>query len=147
MNGNFEFKKSLGFLISITNASMRSFFNRAIKENDIEATAEQWGLLNIIQGSPGIIQSDIAEKSLKDKTNVTRMLDLLEKNRYIERKSDNNDRRLYRIYITSNGESLLKNLIPIANKINEKATQGLNKEELKIFIKVLNRINNNTRGL
>lgn len=80
MNNNFNINESLGFLISITNASIRTFFNRAIKKNGIEATAEQWGILNIVKESPGIIQNDIAGKSMKDKTNVTRILDLLEKN-------------------------------------------------------------------
>ncbi len=142
----FNFNKSLGFLLSKTNASMRTYFNKAIKENSIDATAEQWGLLNIIQEFPGIIQSDIAEKSMKDRTNITRMLDLLEKNRLIERKSDRDDRRLYRIYITDKGETLLNSLIPVAMSVNEKASKRLSKNELKIFIEILNKIYNNTRG-
>jgi DNA-binding MarR family transcriptional regulator len=147
MNNNFNLNESLGFLISITNASMKAFFGRAIKKNGIEATVEQWGLLNIVKESPGIIQNDIAGKSMKDKTNVTRMLDLLEKNQYIERRNDRNDRRLYRIYITEKGESLLKELVPIALSTNEKATYGLRKDELKTFTEILYKIYNNTREL
>jgi MarR family transcriptional regulator, organic hydroperoxide resistance regulator len=146
MNRKFKLNKSLGFLLSKTNASMRIYFNKAIKENGLDATAEQWGLLNIIHEFPGIIQSNIAEKSMKDRTNITRMLDVLEKNRFIERKSDKDDRRLYRIYITDKGESLLKSLIPVAMSVNEKASYGLNKNELKIFIEILYKIYKNTRG-
>jgi len=142
----FDLDTSLGFLLSRTNASMRAALNRAIRETGIDASAEQWGVLNIVAASPGITQSGIAERSLKDKTNITRMLDALEKAGYVERTSDNTDRRLYRIFITRKGESLLKGLIPLAQAVNDKAARGVPARELRAFTAVLERIYRNTRG-
>jgi|WetSurMetagenome_2_1015567.scaffolds.fasta_scaffold425168_1 DNA-binding MarR family transcriptional regulator len=145
MNNNFELNKSLGFLLSKSNASVKNSFNRAIKECGVDATAEQWGIMNIINSYPGITQSELAERSLKDKTNVTRMLDVLGKNGYIERKSDDKDRRLFRIFITGKGKLLLKKLIPLALHTNKKASQGISKKELTFFSEILNKVYLNTK--
>jgi MarR family transcriptional regulator, organic hydroperoxide resistance regulator len=145
MNGNFELNRSLGFLLSKSNASVKNCFNRAIKGSGMDATAEQWGILNIINASPGITQSELAEQSLKDKTNITRMLDVLGKNGYIERKSDDKDRRLFRIFITGKGKLLLKKLAPSALRTNEKASHGISKKELTVFFETLNKIYLNTK--
>jgi len=144
--GHFALDTSLGFLLSRTNASVRAALNRAIRENGIDATAEQWGILNVIEAAPGITQSGIAERTLKDKTNITRMLDALEKNRCIQRTSDETDRRLYRIFITRKGESLLKSLVPLAEGVNARAARGLSASELRDCAALLDRIYRNTRG-
>lgn len=143
MKGAFDLAESLGFLVSGANASMRAGFNRAIGEAGIAATAEQWGVLNIVRSSPGIIQSVLAERSMKDRTNVTRMLDLLEKNGHIERRSDADDRRSYRIYITAAGVSLLDRLRPLAVAVNKKATRGFTGEESRLLTGLLKKIHAN----
>jgi DNA-binding MarR family transcriptional regulator len=101
------------------------------------------GVLNIVRSSPGIIQSVLAERSMKDRTNVTRMLDLLEKNGHIERRSDADDRRSYRIYITAAGVSLLDRLRPLAVAVNKKATRGFTGEERRLLTGLLKKIHAN----
>ena len=144
--GAFNLAGSLGFLVGRANAAMRAGFNRAIAGAGIAATTEQWGVLNIVRASPGIIQSVLAERSMKDRTNVTRMLDLLEKNGHIERRADADDRRSYRIYITSSGEALLERLAPIADAVNMKAAKGLTAGERRLLGELLEKIHRNMSG-
>ncbi|TAL31527.1 MAG: MarR family transcriptional regulator [Spirochaetes bacterium] len=146
MKGEFNLETSLGYLLGRTQASMKMSFNRAIKEAGIDATAEQWGLLNIIKAAPGIIQSDLAERSIKDKTNVTRMLDVLEKNGCIERARDTRDRRAYRVFITGKGTALLRRLVPLAVRTNEEAARGLGAKEIKALTDILAILYHNTKG-
>ncbi len=127
---NFNINDSLGYLIGQTNSLMRYQFNKMIKEKGFNTSVEQWGILNIVNAFPGITQSEIALKGRKDKTNITRMLDLLEKNGNIERKQTKKDRRQYNIYITDNGIKLLNDIIPISNEVNQQGSKGINKEEL-----------------
>lgn len=140
---DFNIKDSLGYLISKANGLMRINFTRRLNEEGLNATAEQWGILNIINAFPGLTQSEIAEKSLKDKTNVTRMLDVLEKNGNIERQADKKDRRAYRIFITSKGDELLQKMIPLAIESNEMAATGIEKEQLDQFKENLKTLLNN----
>ena len=126
----FKINDSLGYLIGQTNSLMRYQFNKMIKEKGFNTSVEQWGILNIVNAFPGITQTEIALKGRKDKTNITRMLDLLEKNGNIKRKPSKKDRRQYNIYITNNGIKLLNNIIPISDEVNQQVTKGINKEEL-----------------
>jgi MarR family transcriptional regulator, organic hydroperoxide resistance regulator len=146
MKNAFNLETSLGYLMGRTHASMRMSFNRAIKEAGIEATAEQWGLLNIIKASPGIIQSELAERSIKDRTNVTRMLDVLETGGYIRRARDARDRRAYRISITEKGSALLLRLVPLAIRTNEEAARGLGAKEIQALTDMLDILYRNTKG-
>ncbi len=143
---DFDLSASTGFLLSRANSSLRAHFNRLIRESGIDATAEQWGLLNIIRSSPGIIQSELAERSMKDRTNVTRMLDLMSKRGLVVRKGDPADRRMFRLFITAGGESLLKQIAPLAVQANKTAVRGLARDEVKALAKLLTAIYHNTRG-
>jgi MarR family transcriptional regulator, organic hydroperoxide resistance regulator len=120
---------SLGSLISKANWHMRANLNLTIKENALKVTSEQWVLLNIINNHPGIAQTEIARTSLKDKTNVTRMLDILQKNGYISRNDDQTDRRMYRIYLTIKGKKILTQILPLAQGVNRECIKNLGKSE------------------
>ena len=114
-------EESLGGYISKIHWYIKTYFAKLIKENGYTITVEQWTLLLIIFMNPENTQTEIAEKALKDKTNVTRILDLLQKNGYIKRLPDPSDRRKYRIRITDNGEKTVKALFPLAEKTDKAA--------------------------
>ena len=134
----FEFDDSLGYLVSKANAAMRGKFNKFIVELGLNSSSEQWGLLNVVKVNPGMTQKEIAAKIDKDKTNVTRMIDVLERDGRLKRESDPKDRRIFRIYLTEAGELLIKKLIPIADRVNKESSMELNSAEvvqLKILLK------------
>ena len=90
----------LGYAIGKTNWYMKTLINKLLREEGCNITTEQWLVLKVIAANPSVSQTEIAEKSQKDKTNITRIIDLLEKSDYIERQRDENDRRMYRIHLT-----------------------------------------------
>ncbi len=127
---NFELENSIGSLLSKTKWYLNTYFNKMIKENKLDITTEQWVLLIIISKTPGISQTEIAKKGLKDKTNVTRMLDVLERNGYLTRKKDKLDRRIYRIFLTKKGEDILNKIYPIVYTVNKESCKNLKDKEL-----------------
>lgn len=136
----FNFDESFGYLVSRANAAMRMNFNKAINELGIDATPEQWGILNAIKKNPGITQSQLSLITLKDKTNVTRMLDVLQKNNYIERKNDPTDRRSYKIFLTKEGDKLIKTISKAAEKVNIIAASSFNESEYLQLTELLNKL-------
>ena len=125
----FDIRKSLGYKVSHLNALLRNGFNKIAREQGFNVSVEQWGVLHLINNHPGMTQSEIASNALKDKTNVTRMLDTLQKNGYIVRKSVIGDRRSYHIWITEKGKQTIHLLNPIAEKLNHVSISGLSKKE------------------
>lgn len=128
---------SLGYAIGKTNWYIKTLLSNLLKKEGLSITNEQWIVLKIISKNPGVSQTEIAEESLKDKTNITRILDLLEKGALIERHRDSSDRRMNRIYITDQGKRTLITISPVIQKTDEICTQSLTQKDIKELIKTL----------
>ncbi len=135
---NSEF--SLGYAIGKTNWYMKTLLNKLLKEGECGVTNEQWIVLKVIDANPAVSQTEIAEKSQKDKTNITRILDLLEKNACIERRKDDNDRRIYRIHITEHGKDVLKSVSPVTSKTDEICNQPFDEKKISELTESLDAI-------
>lgn len=137
---NFNIDDSLGFIVAKTNYYMKSYFNKLIKDSELNITTEQWAILNAVYRNPGASQTDLARACLKDKTNVTRILDLLVKKEYVIRTIDSNDRRVYSIVLTDLGESVLEQLVNIADTANKAFITALNQQEYAELVRTLKTI-------
>lgn len=134
---DFDIDDSLGFIVAKTNYLMKTYFNKLIKENNLNVTTEQWALLNAVHNNPGASQTELARACLKDKTNVTRILDLLVIKEYARREIDVNDRRAYSISLTETGERVLKQLIGLANQANQSFIAELEKDDYPELVRSL----------
>ncbi|MNI21155.1 Transcriptional regulator HosA [compost metagenome] len=114
-------------------------------EQGYDLTFEQWMVLNVLYAEPGIIQSEIAARTFKDKTNVTRILDVLAKKGYVAREAHGRDRRSFQIYLTAAGQEIFTDLIPHVQQLNEQFKQGIPDEELAQFIHTLEKICRNVQ--
>ncbi len=140
---HFTFDDSIGFLVNRAAIRLKNELWKAFKANGFDITPEQWGVLNCLWEEDGQTQTEIAERILKDKTNLTRMLDVMEREELVERHPHERDRRSYRIYLTPKGKNLKEKLIPIAMGINEASIQGLSAKERKVFMGLMNTITKN----
>jgi len=133
-------EKELGYAIGKTNWYLKTLLNKLLREEECGITNEQWLVLKVIDANPAVSQTEIAEKSQKEKTNITRIIDLLEKNGFIERRRDEKDRRMYRIHATEEGKKVLKAVNPITQKTEEICAQTLNKKQVKEIIDSLDAV-------
>ena len=76
-------------------------------QSDLDVTPEQWVVLFRLYEREGLTQSELGDRTVKDKTTVTRILDRLEKKGLLYRRRDTRDRRSQRIYLTESGTSVL----------------------------------------
>jgi len=131
-------EESLGFIINRTNQKLSNYLTRKFKPYDI--TPEQWGLLNQLWEKDEITQKELSEKSIKDQTTITRILDKLEWKGLVRRQTSLEDRRSYLIFLTDMGRNLESKLVPIAYEALNEALQGLSEEEIKQLKVLLNKI-------
>lgn len=116
---------------------IKAEFNNAFQESGANITSDQWGVLRCLWQKEGISQSELAEKVNKDKASVTRILDIMQKNKLITRCDDELDRRSYRIFLTAAGKSLEGRLKPIAEATNRRIYQKLAERELQELQRLL----------
>jgi DNA-binding MarR family transcriptional regulator len=136
-------QNSLGFIIYRTALALKSALQRFFKENGFEITAEQWAIIRHLWEEDGLSQRELAEKTSKDKPNITRMIDALEQKRLVFRQPDPRDRRKYCIYLTKEGKHLQERLLPLAQDLRERVTQNLTAQELDLLKDTLDKIYQN----
>lgn len=140
MNTKYNYTQLIGFKIIKGEVLIKRKLLSAFMEKGYDITFEQWTVMNVLYAEPGLIQSEIAEKTYKDKTNVTRILDVLSKNGYVVRENHASDRRSSCVYLTDKGRKMFDDLIPYIESINEQFKEGISEEELEVLTNILGRI-------
>ena len=113
------------------------------KLNGILLTKEQWTVLMQLWMEDGISQQIIADATGKDKPSMTRLLDNLERDGYIERRADAKDRRLNLIFLTKKGTDMEQQVMPVAEEVLTELTRELTVQEIETVKNVFNKIYNN----
>jgi DNA-binding MarR family transcriptional regulator len=140
MERKFKLEESLGFLANLAALELKYSLTRAFKQHGHDVTAEQFAVLVSLWEKEGQTQSELAEHLAKDKTNITRILDGLERRNLIVRRPNAKDRRSYGIHLTEDGRRIKDKLIPLAAEINRSALHGFSEkeeQELKRFLKTI----------
>lgn len=135
-----EPRLTLGFLMGTTYRKVSLLFQNGLKEYDI--TPEQWSVLFQIDRTEGLIQKEIAKRSGKDKPTTTRILDHLESKGLVYKRTGEKDRRSFKVYITDKGRALVKETVPVEDKVTEEIMNCISSEEYEVLMELLLRINN-----
>ena len=136
----FKMENLHGYMLGRTAFTMKHKLHKQFKSKGYKATPEQWGILNLLEEKEGLSQSEIAEETIKDKANITRILDVMQRNGLIQRRKHESDRRAYKIFLTDKGRELQDTLAKHVQQIDNQACEGLNVEELKELKRILKKM-------
>lgn len=132
---------AISFIISRTYSKMKNLFLKELKKYGI--TLEQWVLLAQLSEKEGISPTDLSLVSLRDKPYTTRLIDRLAENGLIFKEESKVDKRSLLIYLTQQGEEIKKEIIPLADKINEWLVENMDEQEVKSLKVLLHRMHSN----
>jgi DNA-binding MarR family transcriptional regulator len=92
---------------TIWNAS-RTFFERW------ELGPSQFNVLNLLHSKPdGLSQTELGRQLVMHRSNLTGLVDRLEKRGLVQRKDVAADRRAYRVVLTRAGDRLMREILPL----------------------------------
>lgn len=112
------------------------------KEN-LDITPEQFSLLTILWYNEGISIKELADRSQRDKTTISRVVSNMIKHDLIRRLDNVDDKRAKRIFLTDKGRNLQDQLVMLFGEIYVQALGNLSDEELDRTLEVLQKIENN----
>lgn len=121
----------------------REYSKSEFAKQGFDISIDQWVILKRIWEEQGISQVDLANATYKDPASVTRILDILEKKGFSERRVDENSRRAYKIFLTTEGVKLFDKMLPLVQAIRAKGIENLNEEEIQITKSVLRKMYSN----
>jgi MarR family transcriptional regulator, organic hydroperoxide resistance regulator len=88
----------------------------------------------------GISQQDLAERLLLTKGNICVMVQKMEAAALIERRSDPDDQRFHRLYLTPRGREKLSEIVPEHLAMTGRMLRGLTQAEQKTLHELLCRV-------
>jgi MarR family transcriptional regulator, organic hydroperoxide resistance regulator len=121
----------------------REYSKLVFAEQGFDISIDQWVILKRISEEEGISQVDLANATYKDPASVTRILDILGNKGWAERQADENSRRAYKIFLTTDGRNLVEKMLPIVQSIREKGIENLTAKEIETTKKVLRKMYGN----
>lgn len=113
----------LGFLMHDVSRLRRSVFDEFMRP--LGVTRSQWWVLAYLSRHDGMIQSDLANVLELGKAALGGLIDRLEASGFIERRPDDTDRRVKRIFLSSSGKHMVKEMQLRSHEMSERILDGL----------------------
>ncbi len=104
-----------------------------------------FGLLSLIETNPGMPQSRLAEAIHLIRSSLVPILDRLEAEGLVERRSSDIDRRHKSVWLTARGKKVVGRLKVLVRDHEEHLLIGFSKEEKQQLLEFLKRIDRNLR--
>lgn len=139
--------KQVGVLVNILNCKLKKHIASVFKKEGINLTAEQFLVMDTLWNQGEMTQQNIAYIIQKDKNSVTQFIDNLEKKGLVRRVVDTADRRVNNIKLSKAGLAMKDNTKKVAIAAVNDILEGIPEEELKDFVKVLNKACENIEKL
>jgi DNA-binding MarR family transcriptional regulator len=122
---------------TLWNAS-RVFFSRW------KLSPSQFNILNLLHAQPeGCSQSELSRDLIMHRSNVTGLIDRLEKRGLVRRLNEPEDRRIYRVVLTAPGRKLVAQILPHYYQAAEKVWGDIPERRAARLVEELARIGAN----
>lgn len=126
------------FLLAQVGAHAASQF--AERLSVLELAPADAGILRLLRVSAGLSQQELASKLRIHPSRLVAILDNLEKQGFVERRPNPDDRRLYSLHLTRKGEHLLEQIGKVAQEHQNALLSALSREERDQLAALLLRI-------
>lgn len=97
-------------------------------------TGAQYNVLNVLaatEGEGGLSQRELSDALVVDRSNVTGLVDRMEKAGWVKRQDDPADRRVYRVSLTQAGRRLWAEVEPRYREVVRQVTAGLSGRRMR----------------
>ena len=128
-------EESFGYLCRVAFRRFARVLENGTLEHGI--SSGQWRFLRVLWVEDGIMQRELSRRvDMREPTTVVALRGL-EKAGLIERKRDDADKRVMRVFLTPKAKELESVLMPYVVAVNERAKKGLSEKDLETVQRAL----------
>lgn len=132
-----EVLESPGMLINRLAHAMSLDLDRRLRAYDV--TLSQWFVLKQLWRQEGKSQVDLQELLDLERATVNGLVQRMARAGLVQSKTDPDDRRVQRIFLTERGRALQKITLALEDEVNERVLKGFSDDERTFFIRLLAR--------
>lgn len=135
-----KYKNKTGVTLVATGIYTRIFARQYFAAKNFDITPEQFVVIEILMENDGLYQRQICEIVMKDRPNMTRIINILCDLGYVQRVSDKNKRKVHKIFLTQKAKDNYPQMMEAILDIRKTIVEGIDKDELEVCLNVLNKI-------
>jgi MarR family transcriptional regulator for hemolysin len=135
MNDTRSWDLRLGYLIHDVSRLRRVTYDRELAPLGI--TRSQWWVLAFVSRNDGLPQTQLANELDVGKVALGSLIDRLQLAGFVERRADEKDRRVKRVFLTKKALHLIEQIGPINDGFNSKILKGIARKDLDIASRTL----------
>ena len=106
-------KRTLDTFIKLTRCTNSVLGELSARQTTSDLTPSQFAVLETLYHIGSMTQGEVSSKVLKSTSNLTTVIDNLERDGYVRRERDAEDRRVIHVHMTEAGTSKIEAVLPI----------------------------------
>ena len=140
-----DVENSPGALIFLASKSQERLAEVEMKKQ-LGLTPAQWKIILALSVTDGLTQKEIADKIYVDGSTLVPIIDKMEENGLVERKSDSKDRRINRIFLTKKSESTVNSIVMLIVQLRKMIYKGISQSDLDLVTNTLRTVIKNSEN-
>ena len=138
-----DLRDSIGLMLKTSAKSWEKAADIEMRER-FGLSGAQWKVITVLSIQEGITQKNIADMAFVEAPTLVPIIDKMEKEEYLTRQADPNDRRNNLIFMTKKSKDLVDPIIDAVLEVRNMGLGKISKKDMEIAKKVLEQIRANT---
>ena len=138
-----DYKNSIGLILRTADKSFERALDSEIKER-CSLTSSQWKVILVLSIRDGISQKELADLISVEGPTLVPVIDKMENDGFLVRKSDPNDRRSNKIFLSVKSSNIVEEIVKTILDFRAMITKGVSKAEIDTTKAVLQKMTQNT---
>lgn len=134
---------TMGFMVRVVQVQIfQAYYQRFGKDG---MTTGEFSALAAIRENPGVRQGTLAKAMMVKRSNMTKLVQKLEREGLILRRAAQDDARSVRLELTVKGHRAIEAALPDIEGFNREITQALSAPERQVLLGLLGKLNESLR--
>ena len=121
------------------------YLDQKMQDLGVDLTGKQWLLLRILFQQDGRPQHELAVVTDRNKASLVRLLNNMERNLLVVRKSHPDDKRINRIFLSEKGKTVYIQTLPAILESFLQLQNGITTQEIQQTIKTMQKLLRNIK--
>ncbi len=121
--------------LAVVSRKLRGIFDARVKKRGL--TLPRARVLFILARRDGINQRELAEEMEVETPTIVRLLDGMEKQGFLQRKSESSDRRVNQVFLTEHGRRLEGEIRQLLEELREQVSCDVDDDQVAIALNVI----------
>lgn len=126
------------FLLAMASHTISAEFHDYLRQKSVRVS--DWRILSCLADREGLMITELAALALLEQPHVTKIVDRLQQEGLVEKRSDDADRRRTRVHITPTGRLFVDGLIADAKAHEARVLSTLTRREQDVIYRILRKL-------